>query len=127
MALDSKFPTGMSKNQLREHLAKNCAMSKKQVDDIFDTLASLATSELNDRGVFTIPGIVNGLSPDTVAQLLAILPPWAATAYGYLKIIVAVSAGVARVVAQKVPESSGPPVAEPVPADPVVIEGAKSP
>jgi len=70
--------------------------------------------------LISLPKILEALPPDTVAQIVAMLPPWAATAYTFLKLFAVVAAAASRVIAQKVPESTGPSVTPPAnpPANP---------
>lgn len=48
---------GLNKTQVLSHFVEKTGLSRKQVGEFFDELASLATSETKKNGEFTVPGL----------------------------------------------------------------------
>jgi len=47
----------MTQSEVLNHFAEKYGLKRVQVKEIFDELASLATSEVQSSGEFTVPGI----------------------------------------------------------------------
>lgn len=59
----------MSKSQVVSHLAERFELTKKQVGEFLEELASLATRECKSGGQFVIPGVGKAVKSDRKARM----------------------------------------------------------